>query len=394
MADGGRLIMPARSDPASGKDKGRDRYHRHPGLGRMRRAHAKSVGRISGLDRHADDDQFLDRQTERRRPCRSAEGLLRRFNRLARDTATADGTPSTVCGFDGTAVLVRTADGEEIPCDVRRVLKKMLHGEKAPLCVGDAVRHLRQADGSGLVTAVLPRRNQLERADSHNKALIQVFAANVDYLVIIGSVDEPILKPGLIDRYLVIAHASDIPPLIVINKDDLGDSTAVVECYRRLGYPVFRTVVRDGRLADDGQRNELLKLLQGCGCVLAGQSGVGKSSLVAALFSGCGVRIGDISAATRKGRHTTTSSRSYLLDHHGTTLIDTPGIRECGITGLLPLDVALHYRDIAAYQGRCHFTDCLHGQEPGCAVRTAVAGGMIAASRYDSYRSIVEDDLA
>lgn len=369
-----------------GKDKGKGGYSRQAGLGRLRRAHARNRPRTGALERLADDDDALERVD---RSAHTGATLLAKFNRLARDTDHAPGREAEICGFDGTTVLARDPDGREWVCQVRKVLSKMLGGVKSPMVVGDAVRLEPLADDTAVIVAIAPRRNQLARADSHNKALQHVFAANVDHLVIVAACAMPDLKTGLIDRYCTIAHHNDIAPVLVINKIDLGDAEDVIARYRGLRYPVFAT---DAQHAT-GAIAALREHLRGRCCVVAGQSGVGKSSLINALYPELGARTGLVSAAQRRGRHTTTASRSYRLADGG-RLIDTPGIRECGITGMTALDVALLYPDIAALHPDCRFHNCTHLHEPGCAVQAALADGRLAPARYLSYHSILTEDLA
>lgn len=377
-----------------GKDKGKGRYNQRAGLGRLRRAHAQTRQRMGNLEHlAADEDHDEVAQVESSRSSHSGESLLAKFNRQARDTDAGCGQAGVVCGIEGSRITVRTDAGTEQACEIRTVLKKMLAGVKSPLCVGDSVRW-EMPDGDeevGVITSLAPRRNQLTRADSHNKALVHVFAANVDRLVIVGTMAMPDLKPGLIDRYLVIAHYNDIEPVIVLNKAELADPELVIALYESLGYTVIATQAAAG--PDDPGIIALRTHLAGTTCVFAGQSGVGKSSLVHALYPDVAIRIGDVSNALHKGRHTTTAARSYLMPD-GSCLIDTPGIRECAITGLTPLDVALLYPDLAALHHACRFANCTHQHEPGCAVLAAVDAGLISPSRYLSYCSIVDEDLA
>jgi len=203
-------------------------------------------------------------------------------------------------------------------------------------------------------------------------------------------VGAPDFKPGLIDRYLVIAGANAIPAVVVINKSDLADASPARELYRKLGIPVFLT--RASRGPDEDGVRELGRFLLGKTCVVAGQSGVGKSSLINALFPSLTARTGAVAMAGH-GRHTTTSAVAYRLPGGG-QLVDSPGVRECAITGLSALAVALQYPEFAACQPLCRFTNCTHLHEPDCAVRAAVAAGTISPSRWESYRSIVTEDLA
>jgi len=385
----------------TGKQKGQGPQFRQ-GLGRLRRANAKPTTREGGWERLEDDDVKLDLAGGQERTSHSGESLLARFNRLAKQiSATADpaSRPGTICGFAGASVLVRDGDHTEWLCVVRQLLKKQVKGLHSPLAVGDHVAFTSGVAGApgtlgeGVVASVLPRTNLLARADSHNRSLIHVLAANVDHLVVVASLAEPELKPGIIDRYLLIAHHNAIEPAIVLNKADLVApevAAAAAALYRGLGYTVFVTSVAGAAVA--GELTTLHAHLAGRTAVIAGQSGVGKSSLLNALHPGIAARVGLVSGATAKGRHTTSAARSYRLGE--VTLIDTPGIRECGITGLGPIDVALLYRDLAVLQPACHFADCTHRHEPGCAVLAALAAGTLAPSRYASYRSIVDEDLA
>jgi ribosome biogenesis GTPase len=377
------------TEPADHKYKGTRGSPAHQGLGRLRRANSKTPARQGGWERHHEDSEFTDQHGERERTGHGGETLLARFNRLVQGggITSEPGEPGEICGINGTAIQVRLPDGRELPCSIRQVLKKRIGGVKNPLCVGDQVR-LRPDESGWVITAINPRRNQLERADSHNRALIHVFAANLDCLVIVSAMDDPPFKPGLVDRYLVIAAANGIPAALVINKCDLGDASAACALYRSLQVPNFAVAARSGA----GDISALRDFLRGKTCVIAGQSGVGKSSLVNALYPDVAARVGSIAEAGF-GRHTTSSARSYVLSD-GVRLIDTPGVRECGITGLKPLDVALLYRDIGALHRLCRFADCSHTHEPECAVLAALASGRLPSSRYESYRAIISEDLA
>jgi ribosome biogenesis GTPase len=379
--------------PDAGKSKGTDRYNPRDGMGRLRRASRKGESRISGLEGRTEDENYLEGIEGGKRRVHAGEDLLKAFNRLAQGgiREAAAGVPAELCGFEGRHVCVRYDDGSEAVAEVRQVLKKQVKGVKNPLCVGDRLRVAMEAGGP-VVTAVEPRRSQLARADSHNRSLIHVFAANVDRLVIVVALAQPDLKVGLIDRYLMIAAMNELSAVVVLNKADLVDA-AVIEpvraLYAGLGVPVFATACRT---PGDPGVSALRDELAGQTCVVAGQSGVGKSSLANAMFPQFGARTGSV-AGEGFGRHTTTSSKSYLLPG-GSRFIDTPGIRECTITGIAPVDVALLMPDLAALHPTCRFNDCTHRHEPDCAVMAAVQAGTLPASRYGSYRSIVDEDLA
>ncbi len=376
-------------DAPDGKYKGTRGPQPRQGLGRLRRASRKPDTRTSGWERHQEDDRFLDHHAQVQRASHPGERLLARFNRLAQDAQEVAGEAAQVCGFAGASTIVRLGDGSEVPCEMRRALMKRVAGVRNPICVGDRVR-IDRGGTSAVIVAVVPRTTLLARTDSHNKSLVHVLCANVDRLVVVSSLADPMFKPAFVDRYLLIAHLNDIPATLVLNKRDLGDAQPAVDLYAGLGYPVFASDARhDG---GDGGLDALRDHLRGAVTVFAGQSGVGKSSLINALYPDTAARVGVVSDSTGLGRHTTTSARSYALPDGG-TLIDTPGIKECGITGLTAIDVALHYPDLARWHHQCRFNDCSHRHEPGCAVQAATERGDIASTRYFSYRAIVEDDL-
>lgn len=373
--------------PSAGKDKGTGRYGQQRGMGRLRRANLKQTGRIGGWERHDEDAEIFDRHGDKDRGSHAGERLLSQFNRLVASggAEAASGDPAEVCEVRPGLVVVRFADGREESAAIRRGLEKRMAGVSNTIAVGDRVRVEREA-GDLAIAAIEPRRNQLARSDSHNRALEHVLAANVDLLVAVAAVREPDFKHGFVDRALLLAAAHGIAAAVAVTKRDLGDPAPMVGLYAGLGYPCIAADARD--TADSGVL-ELRRLLQGRSCVFAGQSGVGKSSLVNACFPGLGARVGSV-AEEGFGRHTTTMARSFPLPGGG-TLIDTPGIRECVVGGLAPVDVALHYPDLARLQPSCRFPDCTHRHEPDCAVLAAVEEGAIAASRYWSYRSIVDE---
>ena len=367
----------------AGKYKGTDPHAPRAGLNRLRRANLKTAGRTGGWERWADDDQAMEQHGARGKTSHFAENVLARFNRLARGADAAPGEAGDVCGFAGSQVVVRGGDGREVTCVLRRTLLTRIGGVRNPLAVGDRVRWL---PDERAVTAVEPRRSVLARADSHNKALVHVLCANLDLVVVVAALDQPAFKPGFVDRALVLAAASGIDALLVLTKADLADAAAAAALYRSLAVPVFVS-----GLGRDGDLPTLRDRLAGRTLCVAGQSGVGKSTLLNACF-GLDLRTGMVDG-DGLGRHTTTSARSVPAPGGG-RIIDTPGIRECALHGLTLTDVGLLMADLAAHRAGCRFADCSHRHEPGCAVRAAVDAGAIARSRYASYRSIVDEDLA
>jgi len=238
-----------------------------------------------------------------------------------------------------------------------------------------------------MVEAVQPRRSVLARPDPFYTHLRQVIVANVDQVLIVASWREPAFWPELVDRYLIAAARNGLVPIICVNKVDLAkdpaEPKAVLHAYCEAGYTVLLTSAQN-RLGVDGLR----RLLQGRTTALAGLSGVGKSSLLSAVEPGLHLRVGEVSDRRHEGRHTTTQSSLHRLAGGG-FVVDTPGIREFGLSGLRRGDLASCYPEIASLSSECQFEDCRHTREPGCAVRHAIRQGRVSMMRYDSYRKIL-----
>jgi len=263
-----------------------------------------------------------------------------------------------------------------------------------PLAIGDRVEFIVAQDGTGVIVSVLPRRNKLSRRSAvpmpSARPFEQVIAANVDQVIPVFSAARPAPKWNLLDRYLVTAEAAGIPAAICINKIDLepeGDGfSQTVEEYRAVGYPVFLTSTVNG----DGL-GEFRHALQGRFSVFLGKSGVGKTSLINALM-GLHRCVDAVNRKTGKGNHTTTSVEMISLESDG-AIADTPGVREFGIWDLHDQELAHCFREMRPYLGQCRFRlDCLHIDEPGCAVRRAVVSGQISPRRYRSYQRLLEEN--
>jgi ribosome biogenesis GTPase len=245
---------------------------------------------------------------------------------------------------------------------------------------GDHVEVERLSSGDVVITGLNDRRSQLSRPGFHGYE--HVIAANIDQLVIIQSAAQPSFKRRLVERYLMIARHGGMSPVLVVNKCDLVDRHMVqswVEPLEAGGMPVLLTsaVTLAG-----------LDALRCCLCgrisVLAGQSGVGKSSLIRALYPDTTVPIGRVNDVTGKGRHTTTSSRLYMMPD-GVMLIDTPGVRELALFEDDAKDASSAFPEIETAAHGCRFRDCSHTHEPDCAVKEAVERGDIHRDRYRNY---------
>ena len=277
----------------------------------------------------------------------------------------------------GLESFVRRTDGLVLRCTLRRVLRTLATDQRHPLVAGDWVQVL-EAGGEGTIESIEPRRTSLSR-DSRRRR--HVIVANIDQLMIIGSAALPDLKPGLIDRLLVAAELAGIRPLICINKVDLVPPASLVPLagvFARMGYPVVLCSAVSGL----GLKRLAAEL---CGTVTAvvGQSGVGKSSLLNSLDPMLDLAVGEVSQENEKGRHTTTTAR--LLPHRfDGCFVDTPGSRQFQPWELVPAEVPAAFRDLRSLANLCRFPDCTHSHEAGCAVKDAVADGLLDTRRWES----------
>ena len=277
----------------------------------------------------------------------------------------------------GAEMIVEDEQGALRRCTARR---KLAHA----VC-GDRVLWEPSAHGNDVVTAIVGRTNELTRPDLRGRA--KAIAANIDQLVIVSAyLPQPNWE--MVDRYLVAAALLPARAVIVMNKFDLASDTAVstnaLEEYRKLGYHVISTSAKSAHGTD-----ALLLTLQGQTSILVGQSGVGKSSLVKALLPDLDVRIGAISSASGKGKHTTTGATLYHLPSGG-ELVDSPGVRDFELGNIEASQLAQGFVEFAPYAGDCRFHNCTHTVEPGCAVKAAVERGEIGRRRYTNYQRIME----
>ncbi len=284
-----------------------------------------------------------------------------------------------VLSVHGLQSMVQAADGAVYQCATRRLLKTLSTDLRHVVVAGDRVQFRTAAGRQGLIERVEPRRSVLSRTSRGRQ---HVIVANVDQLVILASAAEPYLKPNLIDRFLVSAEKGFVEPLICINKIDLVDTASfqpIVGVYSQMGYRVLLTSAKTGFGV-----TRLRRALIGRESVLAGQSGVGKSSLLNAVEAGLGLRVAPVSDETQKGTHTTSAAKLLPLAAGG-YVVDTPGIRQFQLWDVVPAEIAGYYRDIRPLVSRCRYPDCTHTHETDCAVKDAVADDLIDARRYESY---------
>ena len=274
-----------------------------------------------------------------------------------------------------------TATGEALESQIRGRVAEARGRHTSAVAVGDRVTIERTGVGSAVVTGIEPRRSVLLRPEVAGRWRHQVLVANADRAVIVFAHHDPSPAAGLVDRLLVACHAGGVPPVLVFNKSDLAPDPAahaVISLYEGLGYELLRTSAASGEGMD-----RLAALLRERCCVFAGPSGTGKSSLVNRVLPGVHLRTGEISRVSGKGKHTTTAAE-LVRNPLGGHVIDTPGIKEFGLLGIEPRDLALQFPEFPV-PNQCRFLDCRHASEPGCAVRAARDAGRVAASRYESY---------
>lgn len=286
---------------------------------------------------------------------------------------------------------VRDANGHLWQCRLKGKFK--LRGFKVtnPIAVGDRVEFEveDETENMGTILDILPRENYLVRQSVHKTAHAHLLAANVDQAILVVTLYFPRTSLGFIDRFLVSAESFRIPAVLIFNKQDLLDDalreyqTQLMVLYESLGYRCLATTAT----AIEGL-DEVNELLRGKISVLSGHSGVGKSSLINAIAPGLTLRTKEVSSFANKGVHTTTFAEMFELAPE-TYLIDSPGIKELGLSDTQAAEVSHYFPEMRERLNECRYNNCLHLNEPGCAVKAAVETGEIALSRFDSYLSMV-----
>lgn len=304
-------------------------------------------------------------------------------------------SPQTILGDGrvikntGSSYIVRLDDGRELPCRIKGNFRIKGIRTTNPVAVGDIVTVVEAADDADYITAISPRKNYIIRRASNLSKESHILASNIDLAVLVATLREPATPTTFIDRFLATAEAYAVPAALVLNKMDMWDNDdreladALTNLYTSIGYPVFAVsaTTREGL-------SELIDFITGKISLLAGNSGVGKSSLINAIVPGASLRTGEISDIHHTGMHTTTFSEMIDLPGGG-ALIDIPGVRGFGTIDFEPEEVSHFFPEIFRFSRDCRYGDCKHTNEPGCAVIPAVENHYISESRYTSYLSVL-----
>jgi ribosome biogenesis GTPase len=292
----------------------------------------------------------------------------------------------------GSHYVVELDGGGEVNCKIKGNFRIKGIRTTNPVAVGDYVEIGEQgADGTAFIVKIHPRRNYIIRRASNLSKESHIIAANLDQALLVVTLAHPATSTTFIDRFLATAQAYSVDAVLAINKIDLLDEEdgelldAVAYLYRSIGYKVVTLSARTGEGID-----KLRDILRDKVTLFAGNSGVGKSTLINTLIPGLDLKTAEISAVHDTGMHTTTFSELFHLPDGG-SIIDTPGVRGFGTVDFDIHEVDHFFPDLFALSKDCRFGNCTHTHEPGCAVRAALERNEIAESRYTSYLSILED---
>lgn len=292
----------------------------------------------------------------------------------------------------GSWYTVRIENGEVLECRLKGKIR--LDGRKTtnPVAVGDIVDIDRDKDGSNQIIHIHPRKNYIIRKSINLSKQAHIIASNLDQAILVATIVAPRTSLGFIDRFLVTSEAYDIPAKIIFNKKDVLDEEMmelqndIMKLYTDIGYDCYSVS------SFNKHDVEFIKtLLKDKTTLISGHSGVGKSTLVNAIDASLDLKTGDISSAHLKGMHTTTFAELFPLSFGG-NVIDSPGIKELGLVEMKKEEVAHYFPEMTKRMNDCKFNNCLHVNEPGCAILRAVENGEISQERYQSYLGILKGE--
>lgn len=291
----------------------------------------------------------------------------------------------------GSWYTVKTVEGSVVECKIKGNFRLKGIRSTNPVAVGDHVEIELNSQNTAFITAIGDRKNYIIRKSQNLSKQSHIIAANVDQAFLVVTVERPQTSTTFIDRFLATAEAYSVPVVLVFNKTDLLDDSLMryqrmmTELYETVGYKCVAVSAETGEGMDG-----LMEMLRDRITLLSGHSGVGKSTMINRLLPGVNLRTAEISDAHNTGMHTTTFSEMLPLPGGG-YIIDTPGIKGFGTFDMEPEELTSYFKEIFRFSKDCRFSNCTHTHEPGCAVLKAVEDHYIAASRYQSYLSMLED---
>lgn len=291
----------------------------------------------------------------------------------------------------GSWYTVKTVEGSVVECKIKGNFRLKGIRSTNPVAVGDHVEIELNSQNTAFITAIGDRKNYIIRKSQNLSKQSHIIAANLDQAFLVVTVERPQTSTTFIDRFLATAEAYSVPVVLVFNKTDLLDDSLMryqrmmIDLYETVGYKCVAVSAETGEGMD-----ELMEMLRDRITLLSGHSGVGKSTMINRLLPGVNLRTAEISDAHNTGMHTTTFSEMLPLPGGG-YIIDTPGIKGFGTFDMEPEELTSYFKEIFRFSKDCRFSNCTHTHEPGCAVLKAVEDHYIAASRYQSYLSMLED---
>jgi ribosome biogenesis GTPase len=291
----------------------------------------------------------------------------------------------------GSWYYVKDGNNPNIPCKIKGNFR--IRGIRAtnPVAVGDLVEYDLMEEGTGVITQIYPRKNYIIRKASNLSRDYQLIASNIDKAILLITLTQPKTLLGFIDRFLVSAEAFRIPVILIFNKTDLYSTIEkeymadLISIYKKIGYHCLSISLKNGNNLD-----QLLLLFKDQVSVIAGNSGVGKSTLINFLDPSLNARTSVVSEYHKSGKHTTANAEMYFLPDGG-SLIDTPGIKGFGMVDIEKEELFHFFPEIFEYSKYCKYNNCLHANEPDCAVINAVLAGEISESRYMNYLDLLMD---
>ena len=263
-----------------------------------------------------------------------------------------------------------------------------------PVAVGDRISFVLEKEGEniGVINGIEPRTNYIVRKSVNLSKQIHIIASNIDQAFLMITLKTPPTYPAFIDRFLVTARAYQIEAILVFNKIDIYTEEELWllykmrNVYENIGYKCIEVVAKD-----KSSLKEIQGLMQGRVSMFSGHSGVGKSTLVNTLSPGLSIKTAEISLQNQQGQHTTTFAEMYDMENDA-KIIDTPGIKGFGVVDMVPIELAGYFPEFLDLKEKCKFNNCLHINEPDCAIKSALKAGSIAESRYKSYIQLLKDD--